>query len=78
MTDFSLSPFEMKMLLHHACSPEPFETRATADLVSQSLAHLHGAGLIDRVDFPSATDKGRAWIAKALSTPLPVQEWIWP
>lgn len=77
MSDFRLSPFEMKMLMHHACTSEPFETRATSELVADSLKHLHSSGLIDRTDFPAATDKGRAWLDRALSTPLPVQEWVW-
>lgn len=77
MSEFRLTPLEMEMLLHFYCRPTPFETPANADLVSQSLRRLHDAGLIDRMDFPSTTDKGRAWVERALSTPLPVQKWVW-
>jgi hypothetical protein len=82
MSEFSVTPFEMKMLIHYACSPGPFESPATRELVDSAHHMLWMANLLDIEAEDRAavkiTSRGRAWLERALSTPLPSQEkWVW-
>ena len=82
MSEFSVTPFEMKMLIHYACSPGPFESPATRELVESAHRNLWTVDLIDIVAEDRAvakiTSRGRAWLERALSTPLPSeQKWVW-
>jgi len=78
MSDFSLSPFEMKMLMHYHCSPEAFDGgTATSELVRSCHVKLVAHELLCRGEEYQITERGRAWLDRALSTPLPVQKWVW-
>lgn len=82
MSTFSLSPFEMGVLMHYARrSGEPFESNAAEHLTRETHCNLSHYGLL----FTSSggvryeiTDRGLAWLDMALSTPLPVQKWVRP
>lgn len=77
MSEFHLSPFDLRVLIHYLGTSEPFPSRASPSLVEDSIAHLCRAGLIASKDCPAVTEMGRAWIDKACTTPLPVQKWVW-
>src|SRR5689334_11400944 len=81
MSAFSLSPFEMKVLLHYHVSPLAFRSNATQELVNTSHMTLTNAGLLNYgMNTPHGyeiSEKGRSWLHRALSTPLPVQKWVW-
>lgn len=38
---------------------------------------LYLNGIIDSGDFPTITDKGRSWIERMMSTPMPTQKWVY-
>lgn len=75
---FSLTPFEMKALLD-IWAESPWGSNACKALREETMRKLIEAGLIEMRGFDNViTDKGRAWVYRVLSTPLPVQRWSFP
>lgn len=78
-----LSPNEMKILLAAFRTPEPIwvgaqpgtatvsQTRAIAHLVAEDLVIPVVTGQCQ------ITERGRAWVERALATPLPHQQTVW-
>jgi hypothetical protein len=79
MSEFGLTPFEMKMLLHYHACPGLYTSRATPELMAESHRRLVDAKLIHESTPPhyAITERGIYWVEKALSTPLPVRRWVW-
>lgn len=85
--EFRLTPFEMEAMLYYARfgsdGGESYQSvsPATHALVEQTHDLLKENGLLWTASGGlrwGITEKGRAWIDMALSTPLPVQKWVRP
>jgi hypothetical protein len=86
MSTFSLTPFEMGVLIFYATRPGLYTSSARDDLLGRTHAKLQETGLIDLEGIDPGggmlgqkiiTSKGDAWLERALATPLPVQKWVW-
>ena len=73
-----MTPLHLEILMHHHVSPEPFPRDSY--VIRSYRQYLIEVGLLGPGDEPqvyTTTDKGKAWIKKALSTPMPTQKWVW-
>lgn len=69
----------LELLLHYYCSKEPFDpNRMHTQAVIDGMKFLLEQGMIDRIDFPSVTEKGQAFVSHLLSVPFPVTQWVIP
>lgn len=75
------TPLHLEILLHALVQGTPFPR--SSEGITEYRDHLVLAGLIElETDTDVAmtfviTDKGRAWLDRALSTPLPTMKWVW-
>lgn len=73
-----LTPLHLEIIMHHYISRSPF--RNDTEAIRSYRQYWIEEGCIEPLDGNQAygvTDKGVAWIEKALSTPMPVQKWVW-
>lgn len=73
-----LTPLHLEILIHHAVCSEPF--RADTETIRSYRQYWVETGcLLPAKDASGycATEKGKAWLDKALSTPMPTQKWVW-
>jgi hypothetical protein len=73
-----MSPFHLEILMHYLVSPAPFRT--DNQTFREYRQYWIETGCIEAGKSSGeycVTDKGRAWMDKALSTPMPVQKWVW-
>lgn len=79
MTTPTLTPLNLKVLLHCYVSPEPNPQHDNA-VVQESLQHFVNLGAIAPVkelsNIYGTTPLGAAWVKAILATPLPVQAFI--
>lgn len=71
------SPSNLELLLHCYYSTEAHPRRG-APAVEEGIEYLQRHGMIDRADFPRATEKAEAFIKHLLAVPFPVQRWEIP
>lgn len=79
MSERNWSPFEIRMVIHHHCSPAPF-VDALAPIYPECVAKLRVAGILE-YDFDSilkTTPKGEALVKAWCETPMPIQKWVDP
>ncbi len=81
-----MSPFELRVLLHFATSPAPFE-RENVPIFPDTIRALTEMGLLEPADAADearyegkhkATARALFWIKHLLSTPLPEPSFIIP
>lgn len=78
-----ITPLTMQIALACYTSPDPAHrfspsTWGSAPAI-EARRWLFGQGLIDALEgSPAITKKGKAWVERALSTPLPIQTWVFP
>lgn len=73
-----LTPLHLEILMHYYVSPDPF--RDDSEGIRSYRQYWVEVGCLSRCDDLSGycvTEKGRAWLRKALSTPMPTQKWVW-
>lgn len=68
------SPSNLELLLHCYYSTAPHPRRGY-QAIEEGIEHLHRHGMIDRTDYPRATEKGEAFIKHLMTIPFPVQRW---
>lgn len=73
----TLTPLELDVLIHCYVSPAP-HPRQDAESVMAACARLYLDEVIEPSDHGGwqTTDKGRAWLAAILRTPMPRQAWV--
>jgi hypothetical protein len=76
-----LTPLAMKLVLHIYTTPADFDVPKT-DVRDRTLMELSAEGIIQgdetRPSLWRMTDKGEAFVALALNTPVPVRAWSDP
>lgn len=80
----ALTPLHLEILIHYHASPHVFPRSSqcsdnyTRHLVSLGLLENAGVDVFDGCKAPfQLTEKGRAWLERVLSTPMPKQAWVW-
>lgn len=78
ITPFKLTPNELRVLLGYVINIS-ISTARVDDIPHRN--QLERYGLVAKVESPQCnyviTDKGMAWLDRALSTPMPVCRWVW-
>ena len=73
-----LTPLHVEIIMHHYISPGSF--RADTETIRSYRQYWIEEGCIEYNGGETTyvvTDKGKAWIEKILSTPMPTQKWVW-
>jgi hypothetical protein len=74
-----MSPYKMRILLHHFYTTEAFVGDAGGELHMELVEG--GAFKISHKGFGSQfelTEKGKKWVAMILDTPMPINVWVDP
>lgn len=77
MSERNWSPFEIRVVLHHHCSPSPF-VDAHAPIYADVVAKLRECGVLEGDSLLRTTPKGEALVNAWCATPVPVQIWVDP
>ena len=80
-----MTPLQIKMMLHHYCSPEPYACRepvhASSPAVTEQRHALCEYELLEAAVSESGfrvTPRGNAYVEALCSMPIPVAKWVIP
>lgn len=78
-----MSPFQIKIMLHHYCTTsQPYDGEESATAVASTIQELVKDEML-LFSFPEntsnykITEKGKAYVEKLMSIPLPVETTVW-
>mgnify|MGYP001171530968 CR=1 FL=1 len=73
-----LTPLHIKILLHYYVTFEPFSPDTETFRSYREFWIASGCLEYEGGDTPYVvTGKGKAWLERVLSTPMPTQKWVW-